>query len=389
MSNNATQSETSLLLIVSVTKFIGVLGLLILPLLVGGFIDGLDIGEIKAGMLATTEVFCLGISQLLVSFGMIRLQPSRLAVAGSVVLIIGILLSIIFDVYNGLLVARGISGLGMGMISAAATMTIATAFVDPDKAAGKVYALIYVASAMIYLVSPYLSQLGEYRGLLMFLGVIVILAIPLHLRLPDIQIDAGHDTTIDNNFPWKSIILLISGVAIIFTGLGACWSFAERLGLDSGLNDSQVSVYLAWSVAATVVGATTTGWLGTRLGRGFPIHAGIIISALACFLMSSTGLSWTFIPGLMLYQAGTAFLIPYMLGTAAALDSTGRLAAAVIGSLVFFYGAGSTLGGWVIETFSLAALGWVAVICAAVSILLFIMLITRMNNDRALVAATT
>ncbi len=381
-STGSSLSEKGLFLTVTLTKFIGVLGLLLMPLQIGGFIEGLGLGETQAGLLATAEVFSLGGGLILVSLGIIKLPLNRLAIIGGVIVIIGYVLSIFIEYYPALVIARGITGLGMGLINAAATMTIATCFSDADRTAGNVFALVYVGSAILYLATPLLSQFGHYEGLFTFLIVIVGIAMLLFRRLPNTSTSKTQDKNIERKLSWLPITLLISGQAIIFVGLGTCWGFAERLGVNSGLSSKEVSFYLAWSAVATIVGATLAGWLGTRMGRGAPLIGGAVFASLACALMASTGMDWSYLPGLMLYQASTAFLIPYMIGTAALLDSNGRVAAAVVGTLIFCYGGGAALGGWVIETFSLSALGWVALSSASVTIVIFFFLLSQLKNGQ-------
>ena len=371
-----------LFLVVTLTKFIGVLGLLLMPLQIGGFIEGLGLGETRAGMLATAEIFSLGGGLILVSLGFINLPLNRLAIIGGVIVIIGYALSIFIEYYPGLVLARAITGLGMGLINAAATMTIATCFADTERTAGNVFALVYLGSAVLYLATPFLSQFGHYQGLFTLLIIIVALAMPLFRLLPKTSLGKVQQRDNDQSLPWPTIILLLSGEVILFVGLGACWGFAERLGINSGLSAKGVSFYLAWSVVATIIGATFAGWLGTRLGRSFALHGGVALSVFACFLMASTGLDWTYLPGLMLYQAAIAFLLPYLIGTAALLDSKGRVAAAVVGTLIFCYGGGAALGGWVIETFSLLTLGWVALISGILALVVFIIMLSQLENEQ-------
>ncbi len=381
-STESKLSERGLFLVVTLTKFIGVLGLLLMPLQIGGFIEGLGLGETRAGMLATAEVFSLGGGLILVSLGFINLPLNRLAMIGGVIVIIGYVLSIFIEYYPALVLARAITGLGMGLINAAATMAIATCFADTDRAAGNVFALVYLGSAVLYLATPFLSQFGHYQGLFTLLIIIVALAMPLFRLLPKNSLGKVQQRDNDQSLPWLTIILLLSGEAILFVGLGTCWGFAERLGINSGLSAKGVSFYLAWSAVATIIGASFAGWLGTRLGRSFALHGGVVLSAFACFLMASTGLDWTYLPGLMLYQAAIAFLLPYLIGTAALLDSKGRVAAAVVGTLIFCYGGGAAVGGWVIETFSLLALGWVALISGIPALVVFIIMLSQLENNQ-------
>ena len=52
-----------------------------------------------------------------------------------------------------------------------------------------------------------------------------------------------------------------------------------------------------------------------------------------------------------------SFVLPYVIGTAAMIDRSGRLATAALAVQVFSYGTGGAIGGLVVEHFSLASLG--------------------------------
>ena len=103
--------------------------------------------------------------------------------------------------------------------------------------------------------------------------------------------------------------------------------------------------------------------------------------------MAATALGWSYLPGLMGYQLIVAFLIPYFVGTGALMDNKGRVAAAVVGSVIFCYGAGAAVGGWIIETYSFQALGWAAIIAGAIAAVLFGILLSPRQTTKFAVAS--
>ena len=88
--------------------------------------------------------------------------------------------------------------------------------------------------------------------------------------------------------------------------------------------------------------------------------------------------SVSYFVGLLGFQVVFAFIIPYLIGTGAALDSSGRIAAAVIGVEIFAFGLGASAGGLVAEQSSLTAVGWLAATGALVATPLFLFVIRRL-----------
>jgi hypothetical protein len=65
------------------------------------------------------------------------------------------------------------------------------------------------------------------------------------------------------------------------------------------------------------------------------------------------------------------FLVPYLLGTAAALDPAGRLAAASAGPFLLGVGLGPVAAGGLVGAWGYPALGWVGLTSATLALLGF------------------
>ena len=77
--------------------------------------------------------------------------------------------------------------------------------------------------------------------------------------------------------------------------------------------------------------------------------------------MANPGIAVVYVICLLSFQVFQAVFIPFLIGTGAALESSGRLSAAVVAVEIFSFGAGGVVGGTVVELFGLPALGWLAV----------------------------
>ena len=151
-------------------------------------------------------------------------------------------------------------------------------------------------------------------------------------------------------------------------GMGAAWAFGERLGLAVDLTPKEIGFYFACTMIASIFGSLFAGWLGTRLGRTLPFVVCTVLVSICCYFMSNPGIAVVYVICLLSFQAFQALFIPFLIGTGAALESSGRLSAAVVAVEIFSFGAGGVAGGMVVETFGLQAVGWMAVLGGIIAV---------------------
>ena len=97
------------------------------PLIIGGLIVGLSVGEMEAGTLITVELLVIGITSMILAPMMARLSHHVLAIAGAIVLILGHVLSSQSADISELYTWRVLAGLGGGCLVATVNAAIAQA----------------------------------------------------------------------------------------------------------------------------------------------------------------------------------------------------------------------------------------------------------------------
>lgn len=379
-------SQTRLFLAVTTAKFVSVAGLMVMPLQIGALMDGLGLGAAAAGLLGTLEFSALGCGLLLAASGLLRVSVRGCALIG-VALIVGAQTASAFvEAYPALAGLRFLVGLGAGLANAAATVAIAAQFRQPERVAGFAFGLVYVAGGLLYLASPQAVAFGHQRGVFLGLAAVALCCAPGLLALPRTRPTrkkrAATQGAARSGLALPASLLFAAEIALM-AGMGAVWAFGERLGLASGLSSQTISVWLAATMLASIAGSLFTGWMGLRFGRTGPYLTGIVLVSGCCFFMAYPGAVVVFIICLLGFQAIQAVFIPFLIGTGAALDPSGRLSAAVVGVEIFSFGAGAFVGGVVVEAFGLQAVGWLALLGGALAAPLFVLVCRLIDGPSA------
>ena len=359
---------------------------MVMPLQIGALMDGLGLGAAAAGLLGTLEFSALGCGLLLAASGLLRVSVRGCALIG-VALIVGAQTASAFvDAYPALAGLRFLVGLGAGLANAAATVAIAAQFRQPERVAGFAFGLVYVAGGLLYLASPQAVAFGHQRGVFLGLAAVALCCAPGLLALPRTRPTrkkrAATQGAARSGLALPASLLFAAEIALM-AGMGAVWAFGERLGLASGLSSQTISVWLAATMLASIAGSLFTGWMGLRFGRTGPYLTGIVLVSGCCFFMAYPGAVVVFIICLLGFQAIQAVFIPFLIGTGAALDPSGRLSAAVVGVEIFSFGAGAFVGGVVVEAFGLQAVGWLALLGGALAAPLFVLVCRLIDGPSA------
>lgn len=380
-------NQTRLFLAVTTAKFVSVAGLMVMPLQIGALMDGLGLGAAAAGLLGTLEFSALGCGLLLAASGLLRVSVRGCALIGVALIVSAQTASALVDSYPALAGLRFLVGLGAGLANAAATVAIAAQFRQPERVAGFAFGLVYVAGGLLYLASPQAVAFGHQRGVFLGLAAVALCCAPGLLALPRVR-PTRKKRAATQGAPARSGValpasLLFAAEIALMAGMGAVWAFGERLGLAIGLTSQTISVWLAATMLASIAGSLFTGWMGLRFGRTGPYLTGIALVSGCCFFMAHPGAAVVFIICLLGFQAVQAVFIPFLIGTGAALDPSGRLSAAVVGVEIFSFGAGAFIGGVAVEAFGLQAVGWLALLGGALAAPLFFLVCRLIDGPSA------
>lgn len=337
-----------------------------IPLQIGALIDGAHRTAAEAGFLGFCELGSLAIAMILISPRVDRIVPWGLAMFGAVLAGLGNL--ILLSAHGLPVQILGAASVGAGCgITFAATITGGAATPNPDRcyAIGTGLALVALLGIMMGL--PLAAARFGSSGVFPALAAAMMLSLPFLVglrsgtRLPGVKLSAWRT-------PGAPSLLFVSAAYAI--GAGATYAFSERLGRAIALPPLQMGQVLSIGPVLGLLGSVAAAFVNGRVRRSYAFAGSLAGCAFACLLLSfSTSLA-AFTAGIWLFWFTNIFFYVYMLGTAAVLDPSGRLATLTGGIERLSYGAGAWLGGTIVEHAGYSAGGLIGFVGCSLGVVL-------------------
>jgi predicted MFS family arabinose efflux permease len=340
---------------------IALLGFNTLPLLLGAAIDALALSPAQGGLLGTFEIGAMATVTLSISPFMKRVPLRRVALSCGSLVALAQVGSMWAPSFEALAALRLLSGAAAGAVYASVNSAVAGSS-NPDR----LYARIVFASALIaaalFVVMPIAAERWSLAGAFGTLAVTAVLCVPftrnLPLRASDTGSTPGADAQDEPSLILRpSSLLVLAAAFILAMGEGGLWAFMERIGLGVGLSSEEIGLVLGATTVGGTSGAALAAVIGTRFGRTLPILASLLLIGVSGFVISRAEAPTTYIAAQLAYNTLYLFSTPYLLGTAAALDRAGRVAAALAGAVMIGGAVGPGVGGVLAGEANYALLG--------------------------------
>jgi len=286
------------------------------------------------------------ITLLLASGPIARISRARTALCGILVLVVGNITSAYAGSFNELLMARVITGIGAGLVSAAGTAAVASSL-QPDR----IFAIITVLHNIIlsaqFKVIPYVTTETDPTGCYLMMAAFGVVSLPLcGWLLPPRQNDAGEGKlwALLLSAPNRHFALAVMfGLFLFEVGQSGVFTFIDQIGVQAGLDADERGTVLGATSFMGMSGAVLAAWLGTRFGRAWPITIGLGLNIVAVTGLAVCDSGFAFSALNLLWGVAYNFLLPYLLGALAALDDRGRWA--VAGNSL--WNGGAVPGPWI------------------------------------------
>ena len=305
----------------------GALVFLILPVLIGQFIEELGYSESLAGTLGSIYF----VTYLLASATSVfwsRLSTTRLlATLGYFAMALGATGAALAGDSVSIGIALGVAGLGGGMLFSLAVSIISSSS-SCDRNFGWLLVCQQVLAAIALAAIPTLIiPLWGLKGMLVAIALIS-LSLATTVKLCGDSV-SGEASSTGGRIAGVHVIAVSFGLAALavhFAGLSALWAFVERIGAQNSLSISETGAALSLSMLAGLLGALAVTWLGNRYGRGVPIVASTMLFVVVCagFTLELRWLSFAALAGLL--SLGWNFFLAYQMSIVSDLDQDGRLA---------------------------------------------------------------
>jgi DHA1 family inner membrane transport protein len=276
-----------------------------------------------------------------------------------------------------------VAGLGSGGAVAAGGAALA-ALRDPDRASGiSGFANRAIVAVVLFIIPAVGLGMGSAFGILAGLAAAALITTGWLPDRPAVPSGGAGMPTVaagTTKMPARSSrtitiagVVLLACFALWALGEDSLWAVAAVMGAEqAGLDEAGMGLVLSLSTLGGLLAAAVVGIAGKRLGRTVPLAAALIIGA-------SLKMTAGFITDPQLYLVviiiwNTVYMVAflYVIAVAAALDSTGRWSAPILGVYLVGSSFAPLFGTAVSSALSFSVLG---IILGGVTLLVLIPLL--------------
>jgi predicted MFS family arabinose efflux permease len=258
---------------------IGPIAMLVMPMIVGGYVDELGFTGRQAGMLASTEATGICVASLLGIAWVRRLNWRAVTLSGLCCAVVANVLATVAHGFAPMLACRGLASLGTGTVFAAATASLGEQN-KPETAFGIGLAVQTVLATAAMAVSAGIMDRWGVDGMFLLLALLgFVVAFPvgwLHAR-------SGKSRPVGAAMPARDssgharIIIGLFAIGLFYAGALGFWVYLEQIGAEAGHSNALIGTILAWALAAGALGGMGPVWLGDRQGTAWPIIGSTLI----------------------------------------------------------------------------------------------------------------
>jgi predicted MFS family arabinose efflux permease len=224
---------------------------------------------------------------------------------------------------------------------------------------------------------------GGFYGL----AIATALLMPLLIWLPPPRRSENAATT----SAWTAIlqapnraiaVILMLALLIYETGHGGLWTFLAEIGRRSGVDDQLYGDSMAFITLVSLSGSFLAIWIGDRFGSKWPIVIGFSLNIAAGTAVCYGTRPIHFVILNIIWFGSYLFVVPYVLGLMARLDSLGRWAVAVDAMWWLGDAAAPPLAGMVVERSGFELLAAFPLCTGVICIMLLMKALRRFGSNR-------
>ena len=308
-----------------VLSVIGPCVFILQPGYVQGLVQYLGFDEIQAGYIASTEMFGVAASTIVMVLISAKFNWRMLAAFCLGLSSIGNLLSLSVTDFDTLRITRFITGLGSGgVISLGFMMMGLTQKADRNFGYAITWVLIYGALGL--LVMPTAFESIGMDGVLIFFALFCLSGIYFIRFLPTGKREKKVDSVVDAA-DYTPIIKGTSLAAILLynIAIGITWAYLFLLGLEANISEQGVANVLTISQFLGIAGAFIAVILQLKIGRIIPLMVGLLGGGLSVYFLVGVVDYFYYSAGVYLFNLLWNLSMPYLLATLADFDRTARI----------------------------------------------------------------
>jgi predicted MFS family arabinose efflux permease len=383
MSATSPSPATTPLVTAILLGCVGVFAIMAGPILTEQLVAGLGMSPGDAGTVFSAEALGTALGPVLATLWMGRLGYRPVAIGALLVVIIGNVISSTQTGVAPLAALRFVVGLlGQGTAFALA-IAIVSSTAQKDRNFAFLIAAQVVLGVLFFLVLPLPKDAGV-GGVLLPLAGLAGLALLTSGGIRDPQPFAGHGGAAAGGSSTTAWVAL--GVMLIWcTGLGAIWAFIKLIGGAAGLESGQVGLALGISTGTATLGALAASVLADRIGRIIPVSIALLVQVVMISLLQGEMGFVQFLVTAAVFQTFWNLTGPYVMGTIATADVTGKVSLLIPTAQIGGFFLGPVIAGQFLTGEGFGPANTIAIACCLAALAIFIP--TALRLPRASAAA--
>jgi predicted MFS family arabinose efflux permease len=375
MADNTTTVVAGILLGV-----VGVFAIMAQPIMAAALVAQLGMSPENAGLITAAEALGTALGPVLAVAWMGRVNW-RLAGAVAIAVVIG---GNLFSAYQSSFGALAALRFAVGLLGQGTAFALAMGVISGTQQKDRNFAWLIAAQVVLgvlaFLALPFPRGSGVAGVLLPLAGLALVAGLTLGWVPQSAATAAGGHASGTVATGSATAGFLALGVMLIWcTGLGSIWAFVKLIGTAGGLSEEAAGQALGLSTGIAVIGALGAAALGDRFGRILPVTVALTVQVVMVLLLRGE-FSWLqFAITAAVFQTFWNLTGPYLMGTVALSDTTGKASLLIPTAQIGGFFLGPVLVGSFMSEGSLGVANMVGAACIVLALAAFIPVAQRLR----------
>lgn len=363
---------------------VGVFAIMAGPIMTEALVTSLGFAPDAAATIFGVEALGTALAPLAATLWMGRIKWRTAAIFALLVVVGGNLLSS-YQTTEGTLTALRFA---VGFLGQGTAFTLAIGIISGTAQKDRNFAFLIAAQVALgvlcFLLLPVPKDAG-LAGIFLPLAGLALLTLATVGWIPQpAGTGSQHGAAASGGGSSAPALIALCVMLIWCTGLGAIWAFVKLIGTSAGIASGEVGLALGISTGVATTGALAASWLSDRVGRIIPVTVALLVQVVMIALLQGQMDFLQFAVTAAVFQIFWNMTGPYLMGTIALSDNTGKVSLLIPTAQI----GGFFLGPVIAGPFLTAGAGFgpantLAIICCLMALALFIPTARRLNRQLA------
>ena len=362
---------------------VGVFAIMAGPIMTEVLVGSLGLPAKAAGQIFAVEALGTALAPLAATLWMGRVKWRTAAIFALLVVVAGNVVSSYQTTAGALTALR----FAVGFLGEGTAFTLGIGIVSGSAQKDRNFAFLIAAQVALgvlcFLLLP-LPKDGGIGGVLLPLAGFALLTLATVGWVPQpTAAAAGHHAAAGGGGSAGPAFIALAVMLIWCTGLGSIWAFVKLIGSSGGIDPAQVGVALGISTGVATLGALAASWLADRIGRIIPVTVALLVQVAMIFLLQGQMSFLQFAATAAVFQIFWNLTGPYLMGTIALSDNTGKVSLLIPTAQIGGFFLGPVIAGRFLTGQGFGPANTVAIVCCLLALALFIPTAMRLNKRLA------